>query len=117
MTTRRSSTTLPPMTERALQRAIIEAARLHGWLVHHTRPARTRRRWRTPLHGQAGFPDLVLVRGPICLFVELKSNRGVLSSGQARWLNALHSAGQLIRLWQPDALDAVLAILSEDNTP
>ena len=61
------------MTEREFQRAVVELARLMGWRVHHTRPALTRAgEWRTPIQGDAGFPDLVLCRPPRLILAELK---------------------------------------------
>ena len=41
------------MTETQLQSAIIELARLTGWLVYHTHDSR---------HSAKGFPDLCMVR-------------------------------------------------------
>ena len=65
------------MTEREFQRAVVELARLMGWRVHHTRPALTRAgEWRTPIQGDAGFPDLVLCRPPRLILAELKRNAG-----------------------------------------
>ena len=50
-------------------------AKLHGWLVMHTRAVEIRPGvWKTPLTGHPGYPDLTLVhstRGVI--FAELKA--------------------------------------------
>ena len=47
------------MSERELQDAVIQLARLLGWRVAHFRPAMTTRGWRTPVSADgAGFPDL-----------------------------------------------------------
>ena len=60
--------------------AVVELARRLRWLVYHTydsrRPAK-------------GFPDLVMVRGVRLLFVELKSEKGQLTSEQHEWMDAL----------------------------
>ena len=54
------------ITESEFQRQVIQLAKLRGWLVHHTRPARIKvqgvETYRTPIAGHAGFPDLVLAR-------------------------------------------------------
>ena len=42
------------LKESDFQRAVIEMARLHGWLVYHTHDSR---------RSAPGFPDLVLVQG------------------------------------------------------
>ena len=72
-----------------LTNKVIGLARAYGWLVHHQRPARTGRGWRTAIQGDAGFPDLVLARGHRLIFAELKSQRGELSAGQKNWMVTL----------------------------
>jgi hypothetical protein len=88
-------------SEAGFQRAVCEALRLFGWRWTHFRPARTARGWRTPLSGDAGFPDLVAVRGDRVLWAELKAERGRLSDEQAKWLAALGHAGQDVHCWRP----------------
>lgn len=106
-----------PATEADCQRAVIVAARYAGWLVHHTRPARSARGWRTPLTGDPGFPDLVLVsRRPPgrLLVVELKRRPRRPTHEQQAWLDALSAAGVDARLvYVPDQLDDLLAELTE----
>ena len=89
--------------ERDFQRAVIDLARLTGWRVHHTRPALTRRgRWLTPIQGDAGFPDLVLVRAGRVIFAELKRTGGKPTPAQRAWLDALRQcAGVEVYLWTP----------------
>jgi hypothetical protein len=78
------------VTERDLQDAVIQCARLLGWRVAHFRPALTAHGWRTPVEADgAGFPDLVLVRDGWVVFAELKSARGARPIEQADWLEAL----------------------------
>ena len=90
------------MTERELQGAIIEAAKLLGWRLCHFRPARTLNGWRTPIEGHPGFPDLVLLRPPRLIFAELKSKRGRVDFEQATWLNGLEAVpGVEQYLWRP----------------
>ena len=87
------------MSERELLAAVVEVARLLGYLVHHTRPAMTGRGWRTPLQGQAGFPDVVIVGRGRVLFRELKVDRNKLTPGQEAWIAALEEAGADVGLW------------------
>lgn len=68
------------MTETELQDAIIDVAERAGWLIFHDYDSRRNR---------AGFPDLVLVKPPRVLFVELKKKGGVVSPNQRMWLDAL----------------------------
>jgi hypothetical protein len=99
--------------ERDFQRAVIDLARLTGWRVHHTRPALTRRgRWLTPIQGDAGFPDLVLVRAGRVIFAELKRNGARPTPAQRGWLGALQAcAGVEVYLWTPNDWDAIIDAL------
>jgi hypothetical protein len=99
--------------ERDFQRAVIDLARLTGWRVHHTRPALTRRgRWLTPIQGDAGFPDLVLVRAGRVIFAELKRVGGKPTAEQQAWLEALQAcAGVEVYLWTPDDWEAIIDAL------
>lgn len=76
-------------SEAAFQDKVITLARLRGWVVHHCRPCRTEKGWRTAITGNAGFPDLVLAREGHVIVAELKSARGRLSDAQAYWLAQL----------------------------
>lgn len=67
-------------SERDLDALVAGYAKAGGWLRYHTHDSR---------HSPAGFPDLVLVRPPEILFVELKRQKGKLSDEQRTWLRAL----------------------------
>jgi hypothetical protein len=84
-------------SEKQFMGAVVEAARLCGWLVYH--PFDSRR-------SQAGFPDLVCVRERV-LFCELKSAKGKLSEAQADWLASLASAGASVHVWTPEDWSAI----------
>lgn len=101
------------LSENAFQRQVIQYAKLCGWLVHHVRPARTAKGWRTPIQGHAGFPDLVLVRGDSLLFVELKADDGRVEPHQRQWLDALALAGAVVSVWRPRDWPAIQARLDE----
>lgn len=89
-------------SEATFTRMVIQFAKLHGWGVTHFRPCRTSKGWRTPVQGDAGFPDLVLVKGTRVVFAELKSSRGVLSPEQQVWRDALCAVGSTVEwyLWR-----------------
>ena len=80
------------MTEKQLQTVIIQLAELLGWLVYHTHDSR---------RSQAGFPDLVLVRGNRIIFAELKSEKGRTRPEQVKWLTALAGATPEVYTWRP----------------
>lgn len=81
-----------PMSEAQLQQAVVDCARHLGYRVYHTYDSR---------RSDAGFPDLVLVRGPHLIFAELKSEKGRLSGFQVRWLEALEETSALTFVWKP----------------
>ncbi|GIV20237.1 MAG: hypothetical protein KatS3mg023_1988 [Armatimonadota bacterium] len=83
-----------PIREKEFLQAVRELAELQGWLCYHT--------WNS-LHSPAGFPDLVLVRPPRVLFVELKTGRRKPTPAQQRWLTQLGACPQVeVYLWTPD---------------
>ena len=97
------------MTEQQLLDAIVQAAKLHGWMVAHFRPALTAKGWRTPMQGDPGFPDLVLARKGEVLFLELKSQKGRMTEAQTAWHYELGIARAHLVL--PEDLDDVLCML------
>lgn len=91
----------PSLTERDLQSAIIETARLLGYRVAHFRAAKTSNGWRTPVEADgAGFPDLVLTGNGRVVFAEVKTDTGRLSEAQLGWLDALRGAGAETYVWR-----------------
>jgi hypothetical protein len=103
-----------PMKEADLQAAVLDTAKLLGWRVMHQRPARTKDGWRTAIEGDAGFPDLVLLRPPRLVIAELKSAKGKVSPEQQLWLAAFREVGEIeVYEWRPDdwACGAIEAIL------
>jgi len=101
-------------TEKQFQLAVIELAKLCGWLVHAERPARTATGWRTPIQGDAGFPDVVFVKpgtnddtGRI-IFAELKTVTGKASVAQRIWLKALDDCIDVhAYIWTPNDWDEI----------
>lgn len=97
-----------PVRERDFQDAVIQLAKLNNWMVHHQRPARTKDgSWRTAVQGDAGWPDLILVRDGRMIIAELKSEKGKLTPGQEDWLRAIDdvklASGGAVQwaIWRP----------------
>lgn len=104
---------LPAETEASFQDAVLQLAAVRGWLCAHFRPARTNGSWRTPIQGDAGFPDIVLVRPPRTLFIELKSERGRLEPAQERWIFRLQQCpGVEAHVLRPSQWDLVERLLA-----
>lgn len=97
----------PAISEREFTQQVIDLAHYCGWRVYHT--------W-SSVHSPAGFPDLVLVRRERLLFVELKSERGRLTTAQEEWLGALRAVctrrGLLglpeVAVWRPSDWDQIV---------
>ena len=108
---------LRAITEAQWQHQVQTIATAHDWRWYHApdnRPvtARSGRRYVQAIRG--GFPDLVLVRGPRLLFVELKREgpRGVVTDDQQQWLDDLARASAEVYVWRPSDLPEVTAVLS-----
>ena len=80
------------VSEADFQAAVIELAKANGWKHFHVYNSRK---------SVAGWPDLVLVRGPTLLFMELKSHDGVVEADQQNWIEALTAAGQAVYIVRP----------------
>ena len=86
--------------EADIQSGILEAAALGGWLAYHTHDSR---------RSHVGFPDLVLVRPPEVLLLELKGARGRVSEVQREWIAALQGCDQVTAaIIYPEAYDTVI---------
>ena len=74
------------VTEKAFMATILQAAELYGWYAYHTHDSR---------RSTAGFPDLVLIKPPHVLFLEVKRENGRLSVAQADVLAMLWGCDQV----------------------
>lgn len=104
---------LRTVSEKAWTSQVIDLARRTGWIAYHSETAVMRSgRWATPMQGLAGFPDVVAVRAPRVLFVELKTQIGKLSELQEKWLAELRACpGVEAYVWRPGDLDDVYRVL------
>lgn len=93
------------MTENDLLVAVLDLCKLRRAHVHHCRPALSRSgRWMTPIQGDAGFPDLVIVTASAVLWRELKGVKGRATPQQRLWHQRLSDAGQDVAVWKPQDL-------------
>ena len=108
-------------TEAQFTREVIELAQGFGWLVAHFRPGMTSRVnsqgkqvWVTPMQGNPGFPDLVLVKSPRLIFAELKREGAKPTEPQRAWLEALEAGGCRdweVYVWRPRDMETIREIL------
>ncbi len=100
------------MTEADWQRRVIDALKLFQWRYAHFRPAQTAKGWRTAMTGDKGFPDLVAVKPPRVLFIELKSDSGKLRDDQILWIGELRESGVECYVWRPKDWETVFRTLA-----
>lgn len=95
------------VSEAEFQTQVIDFAHLHGWRVAHFRKVRVQRKdgtvyWQTPVAADGkGFFDLVMVRGRLVLWVELKIPGGRIEPDQQAWHSAMKAAGEAVFVWFP----------------
>lgn len=99
--TRRRTATLADgsMAEHVWQRKVEGVARFYGWRVFHApdnKPMATNRGRAGRQRITPGFPDLMLLRGPVIIFAELKADKGRIDPEQHAWLDALGVVGGAI---------------------
>jgi len=98
------------ITEKQFSTQIESLLNHFGWRWTHFRPARTMKGWRTPLTGDKGFTDYCAVRNGMCLFIEIKSEKGKLTPEETAWMQDLKevaqiSLGVMYHLWHPSDME------------
>ena len=73
-------------SEAAFQVRVVALLKRLGWTVYHTHDSR---------RSEAGFPDLICVRGRRLFAIELKTARGRVTDAQMAWLRALNEVTQV----------------------
>ena len=100
------------ITEKQFLSQVIDLLRMFNWKFEHTFEQGVYAK-RT----SKGFPDIVAVRNGLCLFIELKSEKGRLTPSQEEWMNELykiaeHSLGVMAFVWRPSQLETeILEVL------
>ena len=89
-------------TEKQFQQAVIEYAKLRGWIYYH--PYDSRR-------STQGFPDLTLVRDKV-IFVELKTPKTKPTFAQLMWHEAINDADNgIVYIWRPEDWNEIEEVL------
>lgn len=102
---------------------VVETAKLFGWRYAHFRPARTKYGWVTPMEGDKGWLDLILLRPPRLILSELKVHREGTKAGdpepeQAEWIKQLLMVpGLEVYVWRPEDWEEVYLTLAKDSMP
>lgn len=89
------------------ERTILEAAQIAGWRRHGERPARDKKGYKTPIKGEAGWPDLILAKGAVLIAAELKRWPREPDPEQVLWLERFEAVPgcRALVLWVPDEMD------------
>lgn len=93
------------ITEKQWSQIVFDAARRLGWYVYRVHDSR-----RTV----PGWPDIVAIKGPAILVLELKVGRGRLTPAQREWLDAWRQVpnATVMAPVYPDDWDALVAVLA-----
>ena len=98
-------------SEKAFQRAVEKECRRLGWQFYHVHDSRT-----VSSKEGHGFPDLVIMRPPCLMFVELKLSSNRTSPDQVRWLSGLKRCGQVSFVLTPDRFPQFINTLKHSTT-
>ena len=98
---------LPAQSEASFQRQVIALATALGYRHWHDNATNAARR--CPSCGEVrrgprnapGMLDLILVRRPHLIWVELKAEDGEVSPEQQQWIDDLRASGQQVYVWRP----------------
>lgn len=83
------------MTEKQLQASVMEHLRLFGWTAYHT--------WLS-VHSYSGFVDIIAIRPPRLIAIELKRQGKHPTEEQREWLRLFAACGIDTYVWQPSDL-------------
>lgn len=103
------------LSEALFMGQVTDYATMRGWRWMHIQPGLTDRgRYRTPVSGPLGpgWPDLILIRDDVILAVELKSEKGRLTTLQSRVLDDLLRAMILTYVWRPSDWPTIEKVLA-----
>jgi hypothetical protein len=96
--------TARPLSEKEFMAQVVTLARLCGWRTCHTFDSR---------RSTAGFPDLVMLRGPNLVFAELKVGTNTPTDEQTQWVADLAAVRTVSAgLWYPADWKVIEATLT-----
>jgi hypothetical protein len=104
--------------ERAFQERVLKLARLRGWHFWHDNATNAPRRCsacgaiRSGPRNAAGMLDLLLLRRPRLVWVELKHTGNDLTDNQAAMVEQLRACGQEVYVWWPSSWDEIERVLA-----
>lgn len=103
---------------------VYDLLNLYQWRWIHQRPAWSERGWRTPIRGNdpdgfkgKGLPDIIAVRPPRLLFIELKDQYRKPTLEQDAWLEALKECQKVITTAPIEMRHGIGFVFPEKNTP
>ncbi len=100
------------VTEKDWQSRVVDLARLFEWRYMHVYPLRRAGGVRTATTTR-GWPDLILVKGPLMLAIELKAAAGSTTPEQRDWLEVLAQVpGVQCFVWRPRDWPQVVEVLT-----
>ncbi|MHA7144211.1 VRR-NUC domain-containing protein [Arthrobacter sp. TmT3-37] len=98
------------ITEKQLQRQVEGVLTAYRWRWYHApdnRPVKGRVQRIKP-----GFPDILAVRGPRLVAIELKTEADRVAPEQREWHKDLAAAGAEVYLWRPSDINTIRATLA-----
>ncbi|KKL07928.1 hypothetical protein LCGC14_2581080 [marine sediment metagenome] len=103
MAAKRKAQQQAPISEKAFQAQIVDAARALSWYVFHVYDSR---------RSSTGFPDLELIRGATMLRLEVKTEDGVVADEQQAYIDRLNQVKYVVAdVVRPSHWDEVLDTL------
>jgi hypothetical protein len=103
------ATLLKQITEADWHGFVVSFATMMGWSTYHTYDSR---------RSNAGWPDLVCVRGDRLVIAELKAEGGKVTAAQQAWIDALTAVAEAsgkavsVHLWRPSDEAEVREVLA-----
>ena len=99
------------INEKAFQTIVIATARENGWLVYHTFDSRK---------SEPGYPDLCMIKDGVIMFVELKTDKGKVTTAQRQWIERLirhqyHCENLVVEIWRPHIWEEKKKLLIGDS--
>lgn len=97
------------ISETSFQRQVVELAERCSWWVWHDNDSR---------RNKAGLPDLIMIRPPRVVFVELKAQKGRFRPAQKMVLELLSRCpGVEVYSWRPSDWDTLKPVVMQRVRP